>query len=40
MQTPFDEAFEAKQQQIKQLHLTLETHMNNFLALIQQCQDN
>ncbi len=40
MQTPFDEAFEAKQQQIKQLHLKLETQMHNFLVFIQQCQDN
>jgi len=40
MQTPFDEAFEAKQQQIRQLHLKLEIQMQHFLAFIQPCQNN
>ncbi len=40
MKTPFDEDFETQQQQIRQLHLKLETQMQHFLAFIQQCQDN
>jgi len=40
MKTPFDEDFETQQQQIRQLHLKLETQMQHFLVFIQQCQDN
>jgi len=40
MQTSFDEAFNAKQQQIQQLHLQLETQMQNFLAFIQHCPNH
>jgi len=40
MKTHFDEDFEAKQQQIRQLHLKLEIQMQHFLAFIQSCQNN